>query len=60
MRIQSGMHGPTLVLPDDPELRASLDAYELEIREGYDNSVVLLIRKNGRHSNTIFLERGDL
>lgn len=55
IRIQQGMHGPVLLLPEDSDIRTELDDYEFEISE----DLMLSIRKNGKHVNAMFLGRGD-
>ena len=58
MRIQPGIHGPTLILPDDHDERARMDEIELVLGwDGTDDGEVLVVqlRRNGRSVNAFVL-----
>ena len=57
VRIQPGIHGPTLLLPDDHAERAALDDIEIEVGfDGIDNeALVVKLRRNGHSVNAFVL-----
>lgn len=56
MRIQPGIHGPTLLLPDDHAERAALDDIEIEVGfDGIDNEVLVVKLHRSGHSVNAFV-----
>ena len=57
MRIQPGMHGPRLLLPDDHNERATLDDVELEFYVTEETGpTVVNVRRAGQHINAMILK----
>lgn len=54
MRIQPGMHGPKLLLPDDHDERARMDDIAVEFAwDGTDTDDEVLVVKLHRHGHTV-------
>ena len=57
VRIQPGIHGPTLLLPDDHDERVRMDEIAIEVGfDGIDNEVLVVkLHRNGHSVNAFVL-----
>ena len=60
VRIQPGIHGPTLLLPDDHDERVRLDSIAIELSfegatDAGDELLVITLHENGRAVNTFLI-----